>query len=558
MGIMPKNINPPNDSKLRNAAEEKLKEAEGRPLPTGTGNDHQRLLHELQVHQIELEMQNTELRQSKADLETLLDKYTDLYDFCPGGYLCLDRSSKILSANLTCARFLEIERPELIGRYFMDFITNECQPGFGTFLERVYSHPGKEAYELALRQKDNALFFVQIEALATPTGQECRIAMIDVNERKLAEDVLLRNSKLESLGLLAGGIAHDFNNILAAILGNLSLARVQMTNPHKLANRLTDAENAAARAKDLTMQLLTFARGGAPVKKVIYLRYLIREAALFAIHGSSIRCDLVLTDDLWPVVADGGQISQVLHNLVLNAVQAMPQGGKLTVRARNIEPSPEGGRCIEISIADTGTGIPVDLLSKIYDPYFTTKPQGSGLGLATCHAILKKHGGSISLESIIGQGSEFHIRLPAAEQDTVPDPFLEIQVHHGQGQILIMDDEAAIRNIVQASLEELGYSVACAEDGCAAIELYRNRKAEGNPFAAVILDLTIPGGMGGKEALLLLKEIDPQVKTIVSSGYASDPVMANYQEYGFSAVLGKPYSLEELSKALKDQLGGET
>lgn len=541
-------------SELRQKAEEQLKDLRGQSSVPEIASDQLRLLHELQVHQIELEMQNDELRQVKGELEALLEQYSDLYDFSPVGYLTLDRKGAILGANLTCARHLGIERNRLPGRHFQDFITTEDRSDFNAFLEKVYSRLGKEACELALRVKDHPLFFVQIEALAVPSGQECRLAMIDVNERKNAEVAWLRNSKLESLGLLAGGIAHDFNNILASILGNLSLARVQMENPQQLAKRLANAEQATSRAKDLTMQLLTFARGGAPVKKVIYLRYLIREAALFALQGSSIGCEFVLADDLWPVMADAGQLSQVLHNLVLNAVQAMPHGGTVTIRARNVEPPPGGKRGVEIAIADTGSGIPAELLTKIFDPYFTTKREGSGLGLATCHAILRKHDGSISLESTPGQGSVFHVLLPAAQPDVVPEPIPDIKVHRGEGQILVMDDEEAVRCVVQASLEELGYSAICVEDGHAAIELYRRGKTEGNPFVAVILDLTVPGGMGGKEALPLLKEIDPQVKAIVSSGYASDPVMAAFREYGFSAVLRKPYRLEDLSKVLKDLL----
>ncbi|MBN2644283.1 MAG: response regulator [Desulfuromonadaceae bacterium] len=552
---MPKHKPPQEDRELRRKAEEQIRETFGRPPPE-SADEQLRLLHELQVHQLELEMQNTELRQTKDALETLLDQYRDLYDFSPVGYLTLDRSGNIRNANLTSGRQFGLERSELISRDLIDFVTQENRSDCSAFLQIAFSRPGKQAIELMLRQKNNAPFFAQIEALAAASAEECRLAIIDVNERKRAEELFLRNSKLESLGLLAGGIAHDFNNILAAIIGNLSLARAQMSNPQKLAKRLTDAEAAATRAKDLSMQLLTFARGGAPIKKVIYLKYLIREAAQFAIHGTTVSCEFFLADDLWPVMADSGQISQVLHNLALNAVQATPEGGKLTIRAQNVAPPPGGTRWVEVALADTGTGIPADLLPKIFDPYYSTKPQGSGLGLATCHAILQKHGGNISVESTLGQGSVFRIRLPTAEEDAIPDAFLDSKVHHGQGQILVMDDEAAVRDIAQASLEELGYSVECAADGGMASELYRRRMAEGNPFAAVILDLTVPSGIGGKEALAHLREIDPQVKAIVSSGYASDPVIANYREYGFSAVLSKPYQLEELSKVLHDLLLG--
>jgi PAS domain S-box-containing protein len=551
---MPENKQPPNASALRRRAEKTLGESRGGLSPPESGADQLRLLHELQVHQIELEMQNAELCQAKDDLEALLDKYADLYDFSPVGYLALDRDGKILSANLTGARFLGCERSRLLGRDFHDFVMAEGQSDCRAFLEKSFSLATKQATELELQQSTPARFFVQIEAQVAASGQECRLALIDVNERKRTEEILLRNSKLESLGLMAGRIAHDFNNLLAAILGNLCLAQVHINNPQKLTNRLAEAEAAATRAKDLTMQLLTFASGGAPVKKPIYLRSLLREAVLLANQSSSVSCEFVMADDLWPVTADEGQISQVIHNLTINAVQAMPQGGTLTVRARNTDLPAAGKRCVDIEIGDSGAGIPAHLQAKIFDPYYTTRQGGSGLGLATCHAILSKHGGSISLESTPGEGTVFHIRLPAAEQGAVPEPFRETELHPGQGRILVMDDDAAICTIAQASLEELGYSVECTDDGRAAIDLYRRGTAEGNPFAAVILDLTVPAGMGGKEAIALLRQIDPQVKAIVSSGYSSDPVMADYRHYGFAAALRKPYRLAELSKLLRDLL----
>ena len=368
------------------------------------------------------------------------------------------------------------------------------------------------------------------------------------------QEDLLKGQKLESLGLLAGGIAHDFNNILTAIIGNVSLARMQVGEGHKAAVRLAASENALARATDLTRQLLTFARGGEPIKKVIEVGGLLKEAASFAIHGSTVNCQFVLADDLWLVEADEGQLSQVIQNLVINARQAMPEGGTLTLEAENIGSTLEGKRFVQITVTDSGTGIPEHHLQRIFDPYFTTKQLGSGLGLATCYSIIKRHGGNITVTSTLGKGSTFYVDLPASEQGSAFETGLKMEVVHGSGRVLVMDDEEPVREAAQAMLEELGYTVECAKNGSDTLDLYRQRKEEGTPFSAVIMDLTIPGGMGGKEAINLLLKIDPYVKAIVSSGYSTDPVMANYREYGFVAVLRKPYRPQEMSEILHDCL----
>ncbi len=376
----------------------------------------------------------------------------------------------------------------------------------------------------------------------------------DITELRQARQEMLKTQKLESLGILAGGIAHDFNNILTAILGNISLARLQLHAPDKVTKRLEEAENAAARAKDLTQQLLTFARGGEPVKKIIEVHGLMRESADFALHGSSVSCEFALADDLWPVEADEGQLSQVIHNLVLNAVQAMPEGGAVTISAENVNSLLKGKHFVKISVADTGAGISESHLQRIFDPYFTTKQQGSGLGLATCYSIIKRHGGKIRATSVLGKGSTFHISLPAAELGNVPAPPSPTAVSPGSGRVLVMDDEEPVRMVARAMLEELGYMVECAENGSDAGELSRKRKEEGAPFAVVIMDLTIPGGVGGREAITMLLKIDPDVKAVVSSGYSTDPVMANYGDFGFCAVLSKPYRPNEMSKVLQELL----
>ena len=378
--------------------------------------------------------------------------------------------------------------------------------------------------------------------------------MDEISELRQAGQDMLKNQKIESLGVLAGGIAHDFNNILTIILGNISLASLQLNDPDKVMKRLEEAENATARAKDLAQQLLTFARGGEPVKKIIEVAGLLKEATGFALHGSNVRGEFALADDLWPVEADEGQLSQVIQNLVLNAVQAMPEGGTVTISAENAASPQEGKRFVKISVTDTGAGISENHLQRIFDPYFTTKQQGSGLGLATCFSIIRKHGGKIRATSTLGKGSTFHISLPASEQDGVPATSSSKAVSHGSGRVLVMDDEEDIREITHDILEELGFSVESVKNGTEAEDLYRRRKEGGAPFYAVILDLTIPGGVGGKETIEQLLRIDPDIKAIVSSGYSTDPIMANYRDYGFSAVLVKPYRPQDISKVLQELL----
>ena len=382
----------------------------------------------------------------------------------------------------------------------------------------------------------------------------------DITEKERTTQELLKASKLESIGLLAGGIAHDFNNILTAILGNISLGRLFAPPQGELANALVQAEKAAARAGDLTRQLLTFSKGGTPVKKTASLAEIVKETTAFVLHGSKVGLQLSLADDLWPANIDVGQISQVIHNLVLNAVQAMPDGGTLRVRAANMAlKEPAGstlrpGRYISIAIQDTGIGIAPEYLPLIFDPYFTTKKQGSGLGLATSYSIIRKHEGDLTVQSELGRGTTFHIYLPAASATATARMESAAAPLAGQGRILVMDDEEAIRSLVAMMLKPLGYEVTTAADGAEAVRLYETAFAEHRRFDAVILDLTVPGGRGGKEALQRLRALDPHVQAIVSSGYSEDPIMAQFKEHGFAGVVAKPYRVQEFSLTLQQVL----
>jgi PAS domain S-box-containing protein len=379
----------------------------------------------------------------------------------------------------------------------------------------------------------------------------------DVSAQRQMEEELLRARKIESVGVLAGGIAHDFNNLLTGILGNISLAKLLVSGDAKAVTRLTEAEKACQRATALTQQLLTFAKGGAPVLQTVSLTQLLTESVTFALRGTRVCGNLRVADDLWPVDADTGQMSQVFQNVVLNAVQAMPEGGTVEVRADNVVlgadsslPLPEG-RYIKIVMQDHGCGIPRDVLPKIFDPYFTTKARGSGLGLTTAYTIVAKHDGYIGVDSEMGGGTTVVIYLPASRQTVAPAPVSPTVPLVGHGRILVMDDEDIICDLLREFLTSLGYEVECVRDGRAAIAAYQQAQAAGQPFAAAILDSTIPGGMGGRETIAHLRTLNPQVVALLSSGYANDPMMANPAQYGFRGIIAKPYTVEKLQETLR-------
>jgi len=385
----------------------------------------------------------------------------------------------------------------------------------------------------------------------------------DITERQRNEAERRKAETLEQLGLLAGGIAHDFNNLLTAIIGNISLASLLLPPNDEMGTRLNDAKNASLRARDLAQQLLTFARGGAPIKKTASIGKLIQDTVSFSLRGTHSRSEFDLGADLWPAEIDPGQISQVVANLVVNADQAMPNGGTLRVSCDNFVYGADGtltiadlapGDYIRVKIRDEGVGIPEEYVKRIFDPYFTTKAKGNGLGLATTYSIIKNHNGLITVESQVHFGSTFTLYLPASRHQEMPveAPLAVNPVIAGTGRVLIVDDEEAIRALVEFTLGRLGYEVAEAETALEGVNLYREQMEAGKRFDAVILDLTLPGGMGGKEALKRLIEIDPTVNAIVSSGYAMDATMSRYQDYGFRGVIAKPYEAAELGRIVHE------
>lgn len=380
----------------------------------------------------------------------------------------------------------------------------------------------------------------------------------DMTDKKKMEEELLKGIKLDAVGLLAGGIAHDFNNILTAIIGNISLAKMYADQKELLMERLAQAEKVSVRAKDLAQQLLTFSQGGAPTKTPTSIAGLLKSTVPYSLRGSNIRSDFFIQDDLWPIEVDQGQIRQVINNLMINAVHAMPEGGTIHISAENISIENEialalkKGRYIRLKIKDAGAGISKENLPKIFDPYFTTKQKGNGLGLTSSYSIIKQHHGHITAESQVGAGTTFNVYLPAFP-GTIP-PGQDDAPCGGRGRILIMDDYDDVREVAEKMLKVIGYEVSLVQNGTEALKSYQEAKEAGRAFDAVIMDLTIPGDAGGKETIQRLLTFDPQVKAIVSSGFSNDPIMSTFKKHGFSGVVTKPYKMEELADVLQTLL----
>ncbi|MFO7945210.1 MAG: PAS domain-containing protein [Armatimonadota bacterium] len=391
------------------------------------------------------------------------------------------------------------------------------------------------------------------------------LVLRDVTQRAQLYREMQRQAKLQSVGVLAGGIAHDFNNLLTAILGNIDLARLLSDSPQQLKEKLEEAENAVMHARDLTQQLLTFSSGGAPVTEVIPVRELLDNAVMLSLSGSTTRCEIDIDDSINALEVDASQARQVISSLLINADQAMPEGGVVTVRARNHQVrsddvSPlDPGSYVHFTISDTGPGVQPGDSCRIFEPYFTTKEDAAGLGLAVAYSITDRHGGHLELESMQAdpdaqQGATFHLYLPASSEPPVAKEKDTGEMQHGEGRILIMDDDVSILNATSRLMDHLGYEAELATDGQEAIDRYTEALENGTPFDAVIMDLTIPGGMGGAEAVKQLCEIDENVRAIVSSGYSNDPIMADYEKYGFCAVLAKPYQARQLASTLREVL----
>jgi PAS domain S-box-containing protein len=494
------------------------------------------------------------LREAETTYRLLVEQARDA--------MLIVQDGQIRYANPACAALMGYrwdefcQRPPQVGELLAP--EDRTRVG-GYYTQRLRGEAVPECYEATLVRKDGQRVTVESKpGVITYQGQPAIMALLrDITDRKRGAEALLQAKKLESVGVLAGGLAHDFNNLLTAILANISLAKRYADPQGKTFGRLTAAENACRRAAELTHQLLTFARGGAPIRRTTAITDLIQDAVDVVLRGSNVRGALALPAELWPVEIDPGQIHQVLQNVLLNAQQAMPQGGVVEIRAENLPrdaahpPLLPPGRWIKITIRDQGCGIPADQIPNVFDPYVTTKASGSGLGLTIAHNIVTKHDGYITIASEVGGGTTVVLYLPATAHPFVPPPARPRPPLVPQETMLVMDDDDAIRAVLVDMLTQLGYQSQCVREGAEAIALYQQARDTGQPFTAVLLDLTVPGGMGGQETIGHLRAIDPQVRAIVSSGYTTDPVMAHYSAYGFRGALRKPYTVEGLQEVLQ-------
>ena len=522
-------------------------------------------LHELQTTSIELQEQNEEMALSRQTLEEERCRYQELFDFAPDSYLVTDTEGIIIDANSAATNLFKVRKSMLIGKPLAIFVRNEEHLTFRSRLAEIKKGTvvQNENWELIMLSGKTKTFPVSItvgKVIASRGGAaELRWLLRDITKRKQVEEELQKADKLESLGVLAGGIAHDLNNFLTVILGNLSLVKRCIQEDAKATRYLQHMEEAIKQTENLTGQMLTFAKGGKPLTKAVSIFRLIEEDSAFALSGSKTRCELFLTEDLPSVEIDRGQMTQVLTNIIINADQAMQEGGTIKIRAEKLAVIGENGilplqagNYVVLTITDEGSGIPSQILPKIFDPYFSTKELGSGLGLTICYSIVKNHGGHISVQSVEGKGTSFTIYLPVSSVQIEKEVQEDILIL-GEGNVLLMDDEESVLQTAKEMLTFLGYNVELARDGDEAVRLYKMAFISDRPFDVVITDLTVRGGMGGKMAMSELIKVDPDVKAIVSSGYSSD-ALSDYRNYGFHDVIPKPYRLQELGKVLSNVL----
>ncbi len=484
-------------------------------------------------------------------------------------------NGKLSFVNSRLAEMIGYTTDEIEGKDFLRFIPKEILPQIeGIYKRRIAGEDLPSVFESKILHRDGRSIDVEYNISQVRIGDDQSTLNIirDISDRNKMQAEVLKAKKLASLGTLAGGIAHDFNNLLYVIVGNVDLAKDKIKHDLGILKNLQEIEKASLRASDLAARLITFAKGGNPIKKVASIGELVKNAVSASLKSSGIHCEFSIPDDLFPVEIDALQIKQVIRNIVLNATEAMNGVGIIKVSCENAAVCEKdrlplkAGKYVLLSIKDQGSGIAPKNLAKIFDPYFSTKDMGAdkgqGLGLAACHSIIKKHDGYITAESELGVGTTLIIYFPASEkeietlqpmQKSLPEtPMI------GIGRILAMDDEKMVRDLIEQMLSQFGYDVTLAQDGAEAVKLYRNAMESGKPFDAVILDLTVKNGMGGKYAVQKLLEINPHVKSIVSSAYFNDPVMTDFKKYGFAAALPKPYMRKDLSDTLSKVLMGKS
>lgn len=513
----------------------------------------------------------TQIKRAEAALAEEKERLSVTLHSMGDGMLATDTNGKIVLVNPVAETLTGWSSAEAVGlplEQVMCLVDGQSRQPLVNLVQQVLESgelvklTSTQAYTLLIA-KDGSEHMV--ESSATPIRSEAGqlwgvvIVFKDITQQRKIEEELQKANKLDSVGILAGGIAHDFNNFLAAIVGNLALIRRSLPQDNPLYKNLREAESACLNARGLTQQLLTFSKGGVPVKKQASIAQLLTDATNFILRGTNSRGVILIATDLWQVEIDEGQISQVISNLVINAHQAMPSGGLVKVSANNVRFDSETlrhnlpirpGNYIEITISDRGIGIPHDYLTKIFDPYFTTKQEGSGLGLAISYSIVKNHDGYIAVESELGVGTTFYVYLPGMQQEVTPMETSPVEMQHGSLRVLVMDDQEMIRELFGDILQEAGHSVAFARDGTEAVKIYQQALASNQLFDVVVMDLTVPGGMGGKEAVTRLLELDPAARVVVSSGYSNDPITSDYKKYGFKGVIPKPFEIDELLDTL--------
>jgi two-component system, cell cycle sensor histidine kinase and response regulator CckA len=498
----------------------------------------------------ELQRKIEELTVSENNLRTVFNSTND-------AIIIHDLNGKIIEVNDKMLQMYHIKRDDILNYNIYDLSEKTGQiNNLRSIWDNVLIGNDIIMEQIALRPKENTTFYAEV-ALKTIvwTGKEEILAVVrDITAAKKAEVERMRLQNLESLGILAGGIAHDFNNMLATILGRISLS-IHILPNGEVKKHLSEAENSVRRATGLTRQLLTFAKGGQPEKTIINLQKIIKETSVFSLSGSNIAPEFHFNDTV-TIEADGGQISQVIQNLVINAKQAMPLGGKILISTENY--SDENSQLfVKLKIKDSGAGIPENILDKIFDPYFTTKETGTGLGLSVCHSIIRQHEGKIEVESETGKGTEFTILLPALKTDIHKDLENNEKANVLSNlNVLIMDDEPDLRDFLYDILVQMKHTVIISKEGKEAIELLRQSINNGKKIDMVILDLTIRNGIGGAETVKKIKEIDPGIKAIVMSGYA-DISIAKYKEYGFDSRLSKPFTINELNEIIFNTMKGK-
>lgn len=509
-------------------------------------------------HSIRFGLNITKRKHIEKCLLNKTSEFELIFKALPDLYFVLDKNGIYIDCKFADQNELYAPKEKFIGKAIEEVMPPDIAPQFKSAIVKALKTNTLVLLEYPLTVKNEIKFY---EARFLPLSKDEVIAVIrNITKRKQTDEELLKIEKLNSIGTLAGGVAHDFNNILTIILGNISMLKTYSHCEDKVFKKLVDVEKTVFQAKNLTKQLLTFAKGNKPLKKVTYINDLIKETVDLSLSGSNVICNLSISKDLSPVEIDIGQISQVMNNLVINACQAMPNGGTINIIGRNVHLTDndilglKAGNYVKISVKDQGHGISEDNLFKIFDPYFTTKRTGSGLGLTSSYSIIQKHHGKIEVKSKLGKGTIFQIFLPACH--SIPIEIVETKsiISKGSKKILIMDDEPEIRDILGCMLKHLGYIVELSKDGQEAIQLYKEARLSKAPFDVVIMDLTIPGGMGGKETIKHLLEIDPCIKAIVSSGYYSGGVIGDYKSHGFKGVINKPYTIEELSNSLSNVL----